>query len=606
MTTAVVCDGVIECQDGEDERQCKNESEYHTYLILSSATVLLIFFIIKLLKKLGKEIRQHCDSENIALKAQKSLEDVITTYEINHEDLEIIEEVNIFFVKNIFSKRTHERLQELKELSLTFYDFEARYHTNEENDLFSCLHSHLDPMVADLVISSKFPGITDTYFGWAKPSLEKLKRSNTYYTATKTVGLMTNFTDFFKDTYLLYTIILAVGGVKAVFVSPQLFTSVIVWSLFLSITIPLFLSTLDLAINNPTMIYMRTEKVVSRSLLSLMRLGVLVCSILNPIFLISLYESTQKSLRLKAERAVEDEKVAKLLKIARKIKKQYASFLRIDLGLEIYYQVAGQTLLLFLSDTLTPTTGGLKTLFESDDTYFGWSSQVWLSLSITWSLTACVRRHVKSVKVDKGYFPFKAHFFVILWAICATGRRIFSIVAFFTPALGLFNILYHSLAEQIPFSIRKELAMKGNITPLDTLDLFNTSRTIYWSEIDRWDYSNPYNPSPPHYSKYTGLSLKHTFIAFLIIFVLHFLLVFLVKMFTLQEKVNNFNVVVHVLENMNLAFPLADWDSCKDDTVAGHKEKFASVKMEMLLAMVVNMLVSVSMLMPLWYTGWSK
>ena len=138
----------------------------------------------------------------------------------------------------------------------------------------------------------------------AKYEYIKLKRSNTYYTATKTVGLMTNFTDFFKDTYLLYTIILAVGGVKAVFVSPQLFTSVIVWSLFLSITIPLFLSTLDLAINNPTMIYMRTEKVVSRSLLLLMQLGVLVCSILNPIFLISLYESTQKSFRLKADRAV--------------------------------------------------------------------------------------------------------------------------------------------------------------------------------------------------------------------------------------------------------------------------------------------------------------
>ena len=60
------------------------------------------------------------------------------------------------------------------------------------------------------------------------------------------------------------------------------------------------------------------------------------------------------------------------------------------------------------------------------------------------------------------------------------------------------------------------------------------------------------------------------------------------------------------VSSLQLAFPLADWDSCKDDTVAGHKEKFASVKMEMLLAMVVNMLVSVSMLIPLWYTGWSK
>ena len=65
------------------------------------------------------------------------------------------------------------------------------------------------------------------------------------------------------------TIIFAVGGIKAVLLSPQQFTSVIVWSLFLSITIPLILSSLDLAINNPSMIYMRTEKVVSRWLIIL-------------------------------------------------------------------------------------------------------------------------------------------------------------------------------------------------------------------------------------------------------------------------------------------------------------------------------------------------
>ena len=178
-------------------------------------------------------------------------------------------------------------------------------------------------------------------------------------------------------------------------------------------------------------------------------------------------------------------------------------------------------------------------------------------------------------------------------------------MAFFTPSLGLFNILYHSLAEQVPFSIRKELALKGHITPLDTLDLFNTSRVIYWNEIDRWDYSDPYNPTPPHYSEYTGLPLKYTFIAFLILFVLHFLLMLLVKKFTLQEKVRkqHFNIFVHVLENMNLAFPLVDWDS-GNDNVDGHKKQFASVKLEMLMAMGVNILVSVSMLVPLWYTGW--
>ena len=112
-------------------------------------------------------------------------------------------------------------------------------------------------MVADLVISTKFPGITDTYFGWAKPLMDKVRRNGMFYTAKKSGGLMANFVDLFKDVYLLSTIIFAVGGIKAVLLSPQLFTSVIVWTLFLSVIIPLLLSTLDLAINNPSMIYMR-------------------------------------------------------------------------------------------------------------------------------------------------------------------------------------------------------------------------------------------------------------------------------------------------------------------------------------------------------------
>ena len=179
-----------------------------------------------------------------------------------------------------------------------------------------------------------------------------------------------------------------------------------------------------------------------------------------------------------------------------------------------------------------------------------------------------------------------------------------AIVVFFIPSLGLFSILNHWKAEQIPFFVRKEYFKLRVLTPSDIIALNNMSRNVNWSTIDRWNYTDHNMPQPPPYSLYTGFSLGDTFKAFLIMMVLHFICITVVKIITAKKtkKESCFNFIVHVIENMNIPFPYKDWDS-ENLTVAGFKQRLREVNIEMAWTYVVNFIFNILMFCPFWWTG---
>ena len=133
------------------------------------------------------------------------------------------------------------------------------------------------------------------------------------------------------------------------------------------------------------------------------------------------------------------------------------------------------------------------------------------------SFKTCVLLHRKQIKTDKEFLPMTSQAFVILWGLFASAKRVIAIVAVFIPSLGLFNILHHWQAEQIPFWIRRSKA-EGNLDGLsdnDTLELNGLNETVYWRDLDRTDWSDPENPAFPSYTFYTGLILGQTFVAFI-------------------------------------------------------------------------------------------
>ena len=262
-----------------------------------------------------------------------------------------------------------------------------------------------------------------------------------------------------------------------------------------------------------------------------------------------------------------------------------------------------QILILLLGSTKTATTGGLETIFNQSA--FGLDATTILALSISWSLKTCILMHLKTVKTEKGFCPTTAKVVIFAWGLFASLRRVLSIVCMFIPSMGLFSMLYHFKAEQFPFKIRLEYATKFPVTPEDKIALYGLNETILWSELDRWDYSDPYNPTAPSYSIYTFMTLANTFKTFLAIFAINFFMVFMVKIFTCPEfqKCGHLtNKFLHVLQNTNFAFPYKDWDD-GDCSIAEYKLKYRIVSWEMACTLATNVAFSLLMMAPLWYTG---
>ena len=162
-------------------------------------------------------------------------------------------------------------------------------------------------------------------------------------------------------------------------------------------------------------------------------------------------------------------------------------------------------------------------------------------------------------------------------------------------------------------------ATENKMTPEDLLELYggeNKTIRILWTEIDRYDYLN--NTAPP-YTLYTGLSkglsLGDLFMVFLGLLALHFILLFIFKLFMEFCREDDFcgmlNIIISSFENMNICRPTQDWDQKKIDkdgnqvksTIGYYKKRFREVQKELILSYILNWIFSFFLLIPFWYTG---
>ena len=259
------------------------------------------------------------------------------------------------------------------------------------------------------------------------------------------------------------------------------------------------------------------------------------------------------------------------------------------------YQTAGQILLVFLAVTATPTSGGLEKMFENNN-------KEALIFSIIWSIKTLFTLHLKSVKIEKVFFPLICQISLLVWTVFSVSKRILVLVIYFTPSLGLFNLLHHWQAESLPFSVsQKSRWREGGLQQGQHLQLHN-NRSVLWSEIDRWDYSA--SPSPPAYTLYTGLTLREYFWLFLAVLSLHTVCVGIAKFILVPDfrAAHPVEMFCHCLQNLSLPQPWTPWDT-HGGTVRQHRRRFKMEIIEMISIMAVNFVFNALMLGPLLYLG---
>jgi len=206
---------------------------------------------------------------------------------------------------------------------------------------------------------------------------------------------------------------------------------------------------------------------------------------------------------------------------------------------------------------------------------------------------------LKSIAIEKHFFPSTSKIILFPWIMISATLRVIVLVLYFTPGFGLFSILGHWKSEQIPYGERYR-----NLTPADVLYIHNANVT--WSDMNRWDYSDPTNPIPPPYSLYTAFTLTQYFIGFWIILFLHVCCNIIIKRICSKHFRKNCKsvlaMVIHGLENTNLATVWRDWD-VDNGTIHDHKERHSEVVKEMVSIMINKAVFHTLMLGPIIFTA---
>ena len=599
-----MCDKITECDGGIDEgRGCEDQENISNIVVYSSSFLFLsLYFCLRIWRCVKRKLVEDRTEPLLKLNFQS----VLDQYKLNHENTDIIEKINLYFIFHMFSD------DESKDCCKELFNSELQIHHEDSSEVMACIHQNLCPDVSDFILKFKSEpqSKATSKQSYTTKSFVKSERKlgiKVWDFCLSCLKIEKGYIDLLKDLTFNISIFMLIGGINTIIFYPTKFASIIVVFLLCSIFVPLFLSTVHLAIENPGMIFGEIETDnLSTFRRKVYRTLVLIISIFNPILLLDTYEQNKIS---KKRRAVaKDPSVLEVFKQSKKIQIQLVKFHKIELATEAFAQIPMQILLMLLSKTSTPTTGGLETVFE-ESSFLG-INNIYISLlvSIIWSIYTCVDLHLTEISTEKGHLPNSSKLIVFAWGFFATVRRVTAIVSFFIPSMGLFNILHHWQVEQVPFQPRLSYAKQFNVTDNDKIALFNMSKTVYWNELDNWSY-NGTSYTPPHYSNYSGMKLGHMFISFFVLTGFQLFIIYIVKRKTVRDfkKDTGLNQFIHILENVNIPIPYKDWDYLREQqkplSKEDFKKKFKSVMKEMVALYLTNFLFTIPLLIPLWFTS---
>ena len=276
------------------------------------------------------------------------------------------------------------------------------------------------------------------------------------------------------------------------------FTSVLTWTLLLSILLPLVFSAIGTMLGDPTIILgfeawksYRANPPSWRKLLGIQILIFLFYFTIPAVLINAKEEAKAKKeqiLKSGTKNLLETEltifstahltKIREVNEYLEEMRKAILTFKRNELSTEIVFQLVLQTITILLSPTNTrhsATHTGLQKVFETDHTgiskitsnlktetmsaagtspNFGLEEEtiatIFLISSILWSFKTTATTYI-GIKTDerKEFFSLLPKVFLGLRSLMVYSVRIFCILSFFGPFLGLIDTLSHWTADQL-------------------------------------------------------------------------------------------------------------------------------------------------------------
>ena len=149
------------------------------------------------------------------------------------------------------------------------------------------------------------------------------------------------------------------------------------------------------------------------------------------------------------------------------LEEEIVRHIRLQIGLEAIFQLTGNMIFIFYSISLTKTRQSFVALFQDNEIIvFGWSipSNVVISVVSVMNLAAFIKGNINGIVEGHGSNYSICGFCLVLMNItCACAVRILTMILFFAPSLGLFNLLHHY---QGIFPLRKVVYVIRTLTLL--------------------------------------------------------------------------------------------------------------------------------------------
>ena len=342
---ATACNGMIECYNGSDEDSCSDTLSIY-FLITAVASIIMVYLVLEYLvinmtkNKGTQQTISEFDMENMFLKDK---DENYFDFATHYEDKFLIEKTNTCLLHLIFTQSR----DVIKEKCLSFYDLVAKAKNQNEQEIFCYLHNNFDSNIVKEVYKAKFPGLTEKltdkveklfhrrFLTKIKDKVNKNENLDEKLSAVNAIRkVVSNFLDFFKDSYLAIYLMVIVGGPMAIVDFLTNFTSVIILSLMGTIIIPIITISISIAINGPHLLFSFGEDYIAQK-----KTGTIValCLIFGPLIPLFILHSLQTTLR-KAKRCArrKDQHANNLFEKLKVQKTLLASMCRIELGKKVH------------------------------------------------------------------------------------------------------------------------------------------------------------------------------------------------------------------------------------------------------------------------------
>ena len=300
---------------------------------------------------------------------------------------------------------------------------------------------------------------------------------------------------------------------------------------------------------------------------------------------------------------------------------------RNELCLELVAQLSIHFTMVLLSNTKYPIETGLQTIFiektaDTNPQYLIAKNIVdkleeisketplaFFIFSTVWSFKTCALTSLKIKNESKGSLPFLGKLILFVRYLMIVLVRVGSIVAYYSPFIGLWDIMSHYKAETIPLDYK--LFKRLNETKDQSYHYWNPIvkdyQSVKISDLFRSNYENTQNnvPSPPSTQLYTIISLRSAFITFWFLYLFYGLALTLFKHCKSKDFQNasHGKRIQHILEAINIPEAFADWDNNHTLDVAGHRRKWKTVLIEMVWMVVMQFASNMVLLIPIFVTG---